>query len=102
MEEMRKRMANAEWGEHTPSREDYLNGFSYKDWATDLGMLEKLKIPRTRQKTGKKLAGQIRTAYRKQKEEIHRLLREIFGLVRFIGDQETRCSRQRISPPAFG
>jgi putative transposase len=41
-------------------------------------MLEKLKIPRTRQKTGKKLAKQIRKAYRKQKEEIHRLLREMF------------------------
>ena len=78
MEEMRKRMANAEWGEHTPLREDYRNGYSYKDWATDLGMLEKLKIPRTRQKTGKKLARQIRKAYQKQKEEIHRLLREMF------------------------
>jgi len=78
MEEMRKRMANAEWGEHTPLREDYRNGYSYKDWPTDLGMIEKLKIPRTRQKTGKKLAKQIRKAYRKQKEEIHRLLREMF------------------------
>ena len=54
MEEMRKRMVNAQWGEHTPGREDYRNGFSVKDWATDLGMLEKLKIPRTR-KSGKKL-----------------------------------------------
>lgn len=78
MEEMRKKMVNAEWGEHTPCREDYRNGFSYKDWATDLGMLENLKIPRTRQKTGKKLAKQIRKAYRTQKEEIHRLLREMF------------------------
>lgn len=78
MEEMRKRMTNAEWGEHTPLREDYRNGFSYKDWATDLGMLEQLKIPRTRQKTGKTLAKQIRKAYQKQKEEIHRLLREMF------------------------
>lgn len=78
MEEMRKRMANAEWGEHTPLREDYRNGYSYKDWPTDLGMIDKLRIPRTRQKTGKKLAKQIRKAYRKQREEIHRLLREMF------------------------
>ena len=78
MEEMRKRMANAGWGEHTPLREDYRNGYSYKDWATDLGMIENLRIPRTRQKTGKKLAKQIRKAYQKQKEEIHRLLREMF------------------------
>jgi len=78
MEEMRKRMVNAECYERAPSREDYRNGFSYKDWATDLGMIEKLRIPRTRQKTGKKLAKQIRKAYQKQREEIHRLLREMF------------------------
>lgn len=78
MEEMRKRMVNAECYERAPLREDYRNGFSYKDWATDLGMIEKIRIPRTRQKTGKKLAKQIRKAYLKQKEEIHRLLREMF------------------------
>lgn len=78
MEEMRRRMVNAEWGEHTPLREDYRNGFSYKDWATDLGMIEKLKIPRTRQRTGKKLAREIRKAYLKQREAIHQLLREMF------------------------
>lgn len=78
MEEMRKKIVNAQWGEHTPCREDYRNGYSYKDWATDLGMIENLKIPRTRQKTGEKLAGQIREAYRMQKEEVHRLLREMF------------------------
>ena len=78
MEEMRTRMANAEWGEHTPLREDYRNGYSYKDWATDLGMIENLKIPRTRQTTGTTLSKQIRKAYQKQREEIHRLLREMF------------------------
>ena len=62
MEEMRRRMTHAEWGEHTPSREDYRNGYSYKDWATDLGMIENLKIPRTRKKTGATLSGQIRKA----------------------------------------
>lgn len=79
MEEMRQRMVNAEWHERVPDqRRDYRNGYSYKDWATDLGMIEKLKIPRTRQKTGKQLAHQIRRAYLKQKEEIHQLLREMF------------------------
>lgn len=79
MEEMRKRMTHAEYYERAPlKREDYRNGYSYKDWATDLGMIEKLRIPRTRQRTGKKLAQQIRKAYLKQKEEIHRLLREMF------------------------
>lgn len=77
MEEMRQRMVNAEWYERTPGRRDYRNGFSYKDWATDLGVIEKLKIPRIR-KNGKELTRQIRKAYRKQKEAIHQLLREIF------------------------
>lgn len=78
MEEMRKRMVNAECYERTPLRQDYRNGYSLKDWATDLGMIEKLRIPRTRTQTGKKLSGQIRKAYLGQKEEIHRLLREMF------------------------
>lgn len=79
MEELRRKMLNAEWYERAPSRRtDYRNGFSYKDWGTDLGMIEKIRIPRTRQKTGKKLAKQIRNTYQKQREEVHRLLREMF------------------------
>jgi len=78
MEEMRTRMLNAEWYERAPDqRTDYRNGYSLKDWPTDLGLLEKLKIPRTR-KNGKAFAKRIRKSYRKQKEEIHRLLREMF------------------------
>lgn len=77
MEELRRRITQAEWYEHTPSRRDYRCGFSYKDWSTDLGLIERLRIPRTRQ-TGTRLSEQIRHAYRKNQEQVHRLLREMF------------------------
>jgi transposase-like protein len=77
MEELRRRITQADWYEHTPQRTDYRCGFSYKDWSTDLGLIERLRIPRTRQ-TGTALSGQIRRAYRKNKERVHQLLREIF------------------------
>lgn len=77
MEELRERILQAEWYEHTPTRRDYRSGFSHKDWSTDLGMIERIRIPRTR-KTGTALSKQIRQAYRKNKEHVHRLLREMF------------------------
>ena len=79
MEELRRRITQTEWYEHAPRRRlDYRNGFSYKDWSTDVGLIERIRIPRTRQKTGTALAAQIRRAYRKNKEQVHRLLREMF------------------------
>jgi transposase-like protein len=79
MEELRRRITQTEWYEHAPDRRaDYRNGFSYKDWSTDLGLIERIRIPRTRQKTGRALAAQIRRAYRKNKEHVHQLLREMF------------------------
>lgn len=77
MEELRRRLTHAEWYEHTPQRRDYRCGFSYKDWSTDLGLIERLRIPRTRQ-TGTALSAQIRQAYRKNKEHVHQLLRDMF------------------------
>jgi transposase-like protein len=77
MEELRRRITQAEWYEHTLKRQDYRCGFSYKDWGTDLGLIERIRIPRTR-KLGSALSAQIRQAYRKNKERVHDLLREIF------------------------
>lgn len=77
MEELRRGITQAEWYEHIPTRRDYRCGFSYKDWSTDLGLIERLRIPRTR-KMGTVLSAQIRSAYRKNQERVHQLLREIF------------------------
>lgn len=77
MEELRRRLTQADWYEHTPQRRDYRCGFSYKDWSTDLGLVERIRIPRTRQ-TGTALSDQIRRAYQKNKEQVHTLLREMF------------------------
>lgn len=77
MEELRRRTLNAEWYERTPTRDDYRNGFSYKDWSTDMGLIENIRIPRVR-KNGLCLSRKIRRAYNKNKEEVHRLLREMF------------------------
>ena len=77
MEELRRRITHADWYEHTPQRRDYRCGFSVKDWSTDLGLIERIRIPRTRH-TGTGLSAQIRQAYRKNKAQVHQLLREIF------------------------
>jgi putative transposase len=77
MEELRRRITQAAWYEHTPQRQDYRCGFSYKDWSTDLGLIERIRIPRTR-KMGTALSAQIRSAYRQNKERVHQLLREVF------------------------
>jgi len=78
MEEMRLKWVNADWHERNPEdRNDYRNGFSFKNWVTDLGMIEKLKIPRTRSQ-GKAFSKTIRRAYDKNKDGVHRLLREMF------------------------
>lgn len=77
MEELRRREIDAEYYERTSKRSDYRNGFSYKNWSTDLGLIEEIRIPRTRN-NGKKLSKKIRAAYKKNKEEVHKLLREMF------------------------
>lgn len=77
MEELRRRILNAEYYERTPERCDYRNGFSYKNWSTDLGLIEEIRIPRIRE-NGVDLSSKIRAAYNKNKEEVHRLLREMF------------------------
>lgn len=65
MEELRRKMLNAEYYERTPKRCDYRNGFSYKDWSTDLGLIEEIRIPRIRT-NGVDLSGKIRAAYNKK------------------------------------
>jgi transposase-like protein len=49
MEEELGRFVGAAWGEHTPERKGYRNGFSTRDLATTSGPIEDLSVPRDRE-----------------------------------------------------
>jgi putative transposase len=61
--------------EHAPQpRTDYRNGYYFRDFATRLGLLERLKIPRTRR--GYRSAFLPR--YQRRQDQVHELIREAF------------------------
>lgn len=49
MEEELGRFVGAAWGEHTPERKGYRNGFYTRDLATTSGPIEDLNVPRDRE-----------------------------------------------------
>ncbi len=61
--------------EHDPEfRFDYRNGYYFRDFATRLGLLRRLRIPRTR----KPFRSQILPRYKRRQEAVHELVRQAF------------------------
>ena len=61
--------------EHNSNRSDYRNGYYKRNWTTELGTIEGLKVPRCR-KQG--IAKQVRKSYDKQQDKIHGMLQRMF------------------------
>ncbi|HUK51734.1 MAG TPA: IS256 family transposase [Candidatus Binatia bacterium] len=61
--------------EHQPEfRFDYRNGYYFRDFATKLGLLRRLRIPRTR----RGYRSQLLPRYQRRQEAVHDLVREAF------------------------
>jgi putative transposase len=61
--------------EHDPEfRFDYRNGYYFRDFATKLGLLRRLRIPRTR----RGYRSQLLPRYQRRQEAVHDLVREAF------------------------
>jgi len=61
--------------EHEPEfRFDYRNGYYFRDFATKLGLLRRLRIPRTR----RGYRSQLLPRYQRRQEAVHELVREAF------------------------
>ena len=61
--------------EHEPEfRFDYRNGYYFRDFATKLGLLRRLRIPRTR----RGYRSQLLPRYARRQETVHELVREAF------------------------
>jgi putative transposase len=61
--------------EHDPEfRFDYRNGYYFRDFATRLGLLRRLRIPRTR----KPFRSRILPRYKRRQEAVHELVRQAF------------------------
>jgi putative transposase len=71
----RDRYLDLEVYEHDPEfRFDYRNGYYFRDFATRLGLLRRLRIPRTR----KPFRSQILPRYKRRQEAVHELVRQAF------------------------
>lgn len=61
--------------EHAPQfRFDYRNGCYFRDWATRLGLLRRLRIPRTR----KGFRSQVLPRYQRHQQAVNELVRQAF------------------------
>jgi putative transposase len=75
LEGERDRYLNLGYYEHSPEfRLDYRNGYYLRNFATRLGLLEALKIPRTRQG----FRTQILPRYQRHQDAVHDLVRQAF------------------------
>jgi putative transposase len=63
------------WHKHNLNREDSRNGFYPRTWKTQLGLIEKLWIPRCRKKS---LAKELLKRYKDNEESINTLIKDIF------------------------
>jgi putative transposase len=64
-----------EYYEHAPEfRLDYRNGYYFRDFATRLGLLRRLRIPRTR----RGFHSQILPRYQRRQAAVHELVRQAF------------------------
>jgi len=71
----RDRYLDLDYYEHDPEfRLDYRNGYYFRDFATRLGLLQRLRIPRTR----KGFRSQILPRYQRRQEAVHELVRQAF------------------------
>lgn len=64
-----------DWHKHNPLREDSRNGFYPRTWQTQLGLIEKLWVPRCRKKA---LAKEILKRYKDNEESLNTLIKDIF------------------------
>ena len=75
LEAERDRYLNLGHYEHSPQpRLDYRNGYYLRDFATQLGLLRYLRIPRTR----RGFRSQILPRYRRRQEGVNALIRAVF------------------------
>jgi putative transposase len=63
------------WHKHDLNREDFRNGFYPRTWKTQLGLIEKLWIPRCRKKS---LTKELLKRYKDNEESINNLIKDIF------------------------
>ncbi len=75
----RDRYLDLGYYEHDPQfRFDYRNGSYFRDFATRLGLLRRLRIPRTR----KPFRSQILPRYKRRQEAVHELVRQAYSTPR--------------------
>ncbi len=64
-----------DWHKHNKDREDSRNGFYPRTWQTQIGLIEKLWVPRCRKKA---LAGEILKRYKDNQESLNNLIKDIY------------------------
>ena len=75
LEEERTRILNAEWYERKPEgRENYRNGFSPRNYLTEIGMLKDIRFPRARKAYG----SEILPKYERMQREILDKIAQIY------------------------
>ncbi len=75
LEAERDRYLDLGYYEHAPEfRLDYRNGYYFRDFATRLGLLRRLRIPRTR----RGFRSRVLPRYRRRQAAVHELVRQAF------------------------
>jgi len=64
-----------DWHKHNKDREDSRNGFYTRTWQTQIGLIEKLWVPRCRKKA---LTKEILKRYKDNQESLNNLIKDIF------------------------
>ena len=64
-----------DWYEHNHGREDSRNGYYPRTWQTQIGLIEKLHVPRCRRKA---LAKEILKRYKDNESALNNLIKDIF------------------------
>jgi putative transposase len=96
LEAERDRYLDLDYYEHDPEfRCDYRNGGYFRDFATRLGLLRRLRIPRTR----KGFRSQILPRYKRRQEAVNELIRQAF--LRGISTRQVRDVLQPVLGEAY-
>lgn len=64
-----------DWHKQSETRHDYRNGFYVRSWQTELGLIEKLWVPRCRKKA---LAKEVLSRYKGNEASLNELIKDIF------------------------
>jgi transposase-like protein len=75
MQEELTALLSAEWGEHTPKRQGYRNGYYQRDLLTSTGLLEQLNVPRDREGA---YQTQVFEQYQRQEPALQEAITEMY------------------------